>query len=178
MKTQKETQKEQRVIIAKDVIKTLYAGTSYRASKGGFFIHPSKNRGDLFIDVTENLQSIIKEKSKTCSVCAKGALMVSTIDKFNECSVIEFKNSHEEIDEGHYLLDYFPKNMLDAIEIIFERCHYHWCESINYSNARLLIDASRETFKKHDSNNILIFIMQNIIDNNGELHFADLVYGD
>ena len=179
--------KQQRVIIAQDVIDTLIAENSYNIEAGDYMEANGEGIliGNLFkYTGNSELQEQIKELSADCSVCAKGALMISAIDKFNTCSTADFLDSNQMIGTTHHLLNYFPKDMLDAIEAVFERCCYNWhgvefFDSADHSpteKGKELIDQSIMTLSRSATER-LIEIMENIIENNGEFHFADQIFG-
>ena len=181
MKNKVLTQRQQRVEICQDVIDTIKSSESYRILRGVYM----RDMGSLHdVNSPEELQKVIKRKSRHCSVCAKGALMISSIDKFNQCSVVKLKLDHDDqgVDKDHNLRRYFSKKLLDVIEILFEQevfCYSDKEFKRNYNiptkKGQKLIVQSRKIFGTNN-NDVLISIMQNIVVNNGELHFAGEIW--
>ena len=107
--------------------------------------------------------------------------MVSSIDKFNKCDIDSFIGSGHEIDENHHLLKYFSKDMLDAIEVIFEQDDFEsWSSYKVIDAAPKMIKQSIKNWvnvKEVSAQKVLKGIMRNIVKNKGELHFAGYIYG-
>lgn len=168
------TPSQKRVAIAKDVIKHLrsekinttfdhrkiYAGNGYLAIP--IEEAPRKN------DVGRQWQSVLRGV-ETCSVCAKGAVFVATMLRFNNCKVdrpLAGEDRNGQIGSSEmtrHLRGYFSKQQLDLIESAYEAC------AVNDTRAEDDAVAFGQQFASTlaDRSDRLIAIMQNIIKNNG-----------
>jgi len=125
-----------------------------------------------------NADDFIKSQ-KCCEVCAKGALLLSSIIKYNSVSTAELKSvtlkSHGRMVaamELKVIKDIFPQVFLDVIEILYERNEDRmWLEHINTVSSDCyfaLVKYAKEHFSEVDKFR-LIEILQSIVDNNGEV---------
>jgi hypothetical protein len=120
-KYEKMSRTEKKVAIAKDVIAQIKAKKLKVASGYGYVV------GDLIddLDVLKKYlpsQEIACKMQKECSVCARGAMMLSRVAKFNN---YEFTASMSKIgidneDTFDALKDAFTQHELDIIECCFE----------------------------------------------------------
>jgi len=164
---------EKRIFIAKDVITHLKSRKLYASTLGYF-----KN-SRLFSEVFDggqnvDLQAFLNDNQENCSVCAKGALFVADViicDNFIVTN--ENYNSSKAIEEK---LEYFSKEQLDLIEIAFEGCKPFGSNNMfvtydinnNITKSYSNIIRWRQNLKNPYSHAIMIAIMENIIENNGD----------
>jgi len=113
----KLTKCEQRVEIAKDVIKQLKLKTLVPLS--GTYVTPTViTQTDEDELQGQELDKLISEKKVTCQVCAKGALFISHVMKTDNCTLQESKC----VGNGRisFRLNMFSQAQLDKIEQAFE----------------------------------------------------------
>ena len=149
------TRNQRKVAIAQDVIKQLHL---LRIKAGNGYVVPD-NDFDL-----ENLLSFgvtpkqIAQKAKeTCTFCARGAMMICKVDKFNSFN-FEGIDSFDEISQWHTtnaLEDAFTDDELYEIERCFEQAKDSW----NFQRCSWA--------EIEDDKDRLQAIMQNIIDHKG-----------
>lgn len=111
------TRKEKRLEVVKDVLKQLkYLKVS---TAGTYLWAPS----DCNINQEDNLKDKMSELKK-CEVCAKGALFIGHVDKFNKLSLKDLGTDIEDLNYEETLvqplLSYFSQEQLDMIECAFE----------------------------------------------------------
>jgi hypothetical protein len=142
------TRKQRKVAIAKDVIKQVNAGVFDAKSQHGYVVPMN---GYLNGPVEQrNAIAVAKE----CHVCARGALMLSRIAKFNDMVINPICGNIEQEQTAKALEDAFTSRELYEIERAFEGGE----DGSDY----------RRFFLDHkNSNNRLIAICQNIIDHKG-----------
>ena len=157
---------EQRVAIAKDVIKHLNTG-KIKATVGTYFENSFIDK-HLYKLSDENknveLQTLLEKDDVKCKVCALGGMFV--VDVLNNDHLLVGKKERD-IDsylERKRLKKYFSTSQLSLIENSFEKMNIvdptsnNW--SVNYDGV--------EFGKKFKSpKDRLIAIMQNVIDNKG-----------
>jgi hypothetical protein len=172
----------QRVEIAKDVIAQLNAG-KYTAVNMQYFM-VSGNIGD-----GSNLQEVVENAN--CSMCAMGAIFASKCRLGNDAVLKKglYKSYYHEVDQvtkivnpEEYVGDIFEEEQLRLMEVAFEgydAAEYFFNEYGEYYEniGESLIecydyDRAMEFYgereRTHTSTEIMIDIMNNIIDNNGE----------
>jgi len=170
------TRKERCVELAKDVIKHIGAG-NLTVMRGQGYIEP-KSQGDGDDDWGMDYQNIKVDKPMTkdtikllqshCTVCARGALLISRVDKFNTLTPLDL--GFEKYDSTFYgvscsdttdgLQGSFTDQELDDIETAFE---FNSCYGKPRKTELLAYFAS--CFK--DDGDRLLAIMQNIVDHKG-----------
>lgn len=181
------TPEQKRVAIAQDVI----AGLRSRrlVAEAGTYISTDLNRGCVNeSSISENgisVQDVLKD-IPVCNVCAKGAMFVSMVERFNQ---VYYKPEDGENAEDVYESDvvffydggndmmyelekYFSREQLDLIEAAFEA----WdnidlrLKAENWRSPQN-IDAAYEAVGKitaiPSARNRMIAIMENIVLNNG-----------
>lgn len=159
---------EQRVEIAKDVIKQCSKG-KYEIETGGYIdLYPEGLRS---FDELEHLQAntCVSKGRITCTVCAKGALFMSHVMKTNHCLV---KEADKTDDTGikKRLKNIFSPLQLDLIETAFERSVvvddtdkiHQGCDYTELGKK-----ATNFGWQYSEPNERLIAIMKNIIKNKG-----------
>lgn len=132
------TKNEERIAIVKDAIAQIKAHRFI--ARTGSVIHNSGEIGMYSIDEDDELQPIFK-KAKKCVVCARGALFISAVRKFNNCTLKTRQNG-----VNKFLINWFTDKQIHIIEAKFENwdtSYYNYIESkysneIN-SNKRLLL---------------------------------------
>lgn len=154
---------QDRVAIAKDVIAQIEREI-YFPAKGRYV----KSIDPLHLpDRAENrdMQEVLIN-NPTCRVCALGGLLCSTIRKYNNFPVKNWNNDYSYTDfPVDYLLKYFTRIELAEIECAFE-CHSTGLS--NFYDPSLMSDACKYGCSlSPNTNERLIQIMQNIIDNGG-----------
>jgi len=145
---EKMSRPERRVAIAKDVIKNL---DILEVESGFGYVVPHSGT-DEYIDKKLNDQQIAENCKKTCTVCARGAMMICKISKFNNFSFKDISNL--------YLTS---SNTSDALSDAFS-C----IDLFNIENAFECNTPSGKWFSIINDKDRLRAIMQNIIDHNGK----------
>lgn len=158
------TRAERRVEICKDVIKWINAGACKPSGMSGY-ISGYIGRGYKQSEpIPQNLAEII---FKNCDYCARGAMLISRVSRFNKLS---FENlgfcydglyaKREDTTEG--LHGAFTRKQLDQIEAAYERCGY------TDDNGRFTEKYRKFGEKFENATERLLAIMQNIVDHEGE----------
>lgn len=113
MRPKKMTKAERRVAIAKDVIAQLKT-KRFKATRGTVLggISDKIIEGDY---LTAQLCDVLP-KFKKCHVCARGAIFISAVERFNNYTGEDF--DADWVDGAS--LRYFTKSQLDMIECAFE----------------------------------------------------------
>lgn len=141
------TREQRKVAIAKDVIKQINAGVFDIRSRFGYIMN-KRGKGMHCMVSKDNALGIAKQ----CGMCARGALMISRIAKFNEVKIHAGFSVYRE-DTIAALEDAFTENELSSIESAFEGSHYFFHSQFHNDH-------------KSDANR-LIAICQNIVDHKG-----------
>ena len=152
------TKAEKRVAVAKDVIAQLNRG-KLTATTGLYF--EAKNCDKSF-DGEVQLQEVLKHIPK-CEVCAKGALFVGMINKYNDFTInVDYYTNYPKASQItscvniHFydkLKTLFTEKQLTAIEVYFEG----WRR----------VKAPSFYEKNPNAKKRMILIMKNIIQNKG-----------
>jgi hypothetical protein len=169
------TKAEQRVQIAKDALKWIKKPNVKVKDKSSYF---KINKGQEHLEIGTDLNQHLKKIH--CTVCAKGALFLSHVDRFDNCKIQPFvKGSSipdtdfdDERSIKHRLSKHFSASQLDMIECAFER-------EIIYDSTRKLTNEPGQkeniakaciTFGKHHRKPVdrLEAILKNIVKNKGE----------
>lgn len=112
----KLTKKQMRVVIAKDALTQLRA-EKYAATKG---IYIDDNLLSSLRDTYNKEGNICAQSSlsslKKCKVCAKGAIYLSTVRKFNDVKLERFCN-----DSTNKANEIFGETLLNKVERAFEK---------------------------------------------------------
>lgn len=173
---------EKRVAIAEDCItrikiKQIEArqGSFIRESDfyGGIGFHEN---GDMFkkpnyMEQYQNeVKDIINSSPITCSACAKGALFISYVGRVNNVNRV-YDSVNIDNAEHKKLLELFSAEQLSLIELAFEGYQYLTHDE-NHCRIQLDLDvreSARElAYSITDTNERLIAICENIIENKGE----------
>jgi hypothetical protein len=166
-----------RVLIAQDVIQQLEM-KKLVALSGTYCKVFKKSTRSLFtesdIEQNRDVRDVLLERAAYCQVCAKGAILIATILRFDQMPVRETFpgsdgsgydwNLNYVADDGDYK-GYFSRDQLRMIEIAFEG----WYDKIigkDRAGVEVLIGRFPRRVGSGDHDR-LIAIMQNIIDNGG-----------
>jgi hypothetical protein len=173
-----------RIAIARDVLKQIRSGM-FEPTSGVFFRAEAKDRRKNVLterDVRDrkDLRDVLPKRLKRCEVCAKGALLMSCITKFDNVPVeIDMVGS---VDKANAMLDgaanyadfglsnYFNQQQLDLMESAFEGFRAGWFnthfqEPSYMLKAYLAIDRYYRGYEDPESR--LVAIMKNLIRNKG-----------
>lgn len=159
---------EKMVVVCQDVIGDIEAERSFAYINSTLF---DIQDGWLGIDFNDNDSGQEVLSDYKCNICAKGGLMASWVRRFNKYTIREIRNFSADVTYKYYpeeLLEIFGSELLDKIELCFEGSwviekpwnQYRDSDARIYSVAFSNISCANER---------LIAIMQNIIDNKGEL---------
>jgi len=168
---------KQRVAIAKDVLEQLRL--EHFVANGGSYktIHYESGKELWNFPLEKSMQTVLKEEVKTCYVCARGAILLSTIRKSNECTVEDFRCNTDY--EGGNIIErkYFNSIELSSMERVFE--NWDNCNKEEQQFADFLTEKTRE-FNYIEKSNLsqrirLAGICRNIIENDGAWVPANLV---
>ena len=157
---------EQRVAIAKDVLKQLEAKKIVATS--GCYVSLEDHDPDLEVHLDDQLSELFP-KAGLCGVCALGSLFVSMVTKLNACTAkeVDFCSVNGDIalrgSPYKYLTQLFDIDALHEIENAFEGWNDWSYEVEDY-------DGERQTFNliPGDDDERLRVIMQNIVGNSGD----------
>jgi hypothetical protein len=182
----KKTKVQRRLEVVKDAIKQLKA-KKITANTGDVvnFNYDSplgllSQSEDNDKEIQKYLQKLLKiSKKPVCKVCARGALLISTINKENNftvgdlCNISSGSFSKNSVEDKR-LLKLFSDKQLALIEEAFERnSHYDLDEfGINMLNYSILSEeegllAHKFSDKFPDAKKRLIAIFENIVKNKG-----------
>lgn len=187
------TKAERKVAIAKDVIGSLHAMS---VMSGNGYITENETTTDLSIlrefGISDKL--IAGKAKEKCTVCARGAMMLCKIEKFNHFGFdkcvgynhdpIETFDDISQDDTAAALADAFTEDELDDIEGCFELCiadnrEDEFDDDDDYDGYYIRNDIKTSygkayhKYQKHweditDDKDRLMAIMQNIVDHKGE----------
>lgn len=160
------TKAQKRMMILKDALKQIKIGF-LKPEKAGICNLPNiKNAKDNADGQT--LLKKLKRNKKNCMVCARGALLLTSVLKFNKLTwgdliaVDNYEGSFEEgsITDGR-LMSFFSAEQLMMMETAFERQHNE------YELGKLAYDCWAFYDKYSHPRRRLIAILENAIKNNG-----------
>lgn len=162
---------QRRVAIAEDVIAGINA-KRFIATQGTY-VELREASCELNPDETVDVQKVLAENVKTCEVCAKGAMFIAAVEKFNKFKLDGIESEFDlsqaldsEASQCDHLGKYFSKDTLDLIEEIFEESD-DYGYGITVSDEEDLAKAAY-VVKYPDAEDRLIAIMENIIANKGD----------
>lgn len=126
-KSMSATQK--RVAIAEDVIAALQA-KRYKATSGTYVESKTTAKGFIEKSCGSNdveLKDVLAKNMKSCEVCAKGAMFVASVERFNNLKVSVsdptdnvFEKLNGDYEVCDHLSNYFDEEQLAMIEAAFE----------------------------------------------------------
>ena len=168
---------KQRVAIAKDVLEQLRL--EHFVASGGRYktIHYEKGKEIWNFPLERSMQRVLKEQVKTCYVCARGAILLSTIRKGNECTVEGFRHDTDYENGNIIERKYFNSIELSSIERVFE--NWDNCNKEEQEFADFLTEKARKF--NYDEKSILgqkirlAGICRNIVENDGNWQPENLV---
>jgi hypothetical protein len=183
-KFKKLSKPQQRVAIAKDVIaqinmKRIFAKTLVYLTPNSTQRNP--HTGSAILEEAEvgtELREIFKEKVETCHCCAKGALFLTAVERYNECPVTNSMRENlgmrfADQDIHGQLSKFFSPNQLILIEAAFEGYNGYTAASRHSDEVAFIKEGGRYsnilTTKLPDHNDRLLYIMKNIVRNKGTL---------
>lgn len=171
---------EKRVAIAKDAIAQLnteayvaatgqYVGLDWQqtdeieAAAGACKLFTGKDASDFeFNKVLDNVVS----KQNPCEVCAKGALFLSSIRKFNNFTLEEASDGDLDNMASHKVQEIFGEKNADLIEIFYEK--WDADQDMNPLDEETFEKVEKWANKYPNNTDRLIAILKNIVKNNGE----------
>lgn len=155
----KLTKTQKRVVIAKDALKQLKLGF-YEAEnltwvESKWLREQKLLSSSLIADIIkEELQPILLKANPVCQVCARGALLLSMVRKFDNYSSIDLCIGNE-----NEMRNLFGSQQIDKMEAAFEL----WPQN----NERYEPKANAFGEKFRTPGERLIAILKNVIKNNG-----------
>lgn len=165
------SRKQRRIAVAEDVIANIYA-KRLRVRTGSYVNPDSSYNLDALLEFGFTNEQIMEKLKEKCTVCAKGALMICKVAKFNNFDLMgEDINNWDGNKTIEVLDDAFDKEELDQIEAAFEGNPEYLDECDDY-----LDDDDEDRFDKDyghwrrnfpDAEDRLLAIAQNIVDNDG-----------
>jgi hypothetical protein len=161
-KSVKVSKAEQRIAIAKDALAQLRA-EMYLAESGTYIGSELTDELDQQCDDDRDGAKPFLLKSKTpCRVCAKGALFLSTVRRYNKASVRDVMCDNMLVAEN-----IFGHKQFDLIEAAFER----WDHTVAYLEDKdesvVPLDVQNFGAAYTDDTDRLVAILENIIKNKG-----------
>jgi len=167
---------KQRVAIAKDVLEQLRL-EKFKAQGGCYktvYLNDHKSVFDFPKDAS--MQNVLKEKTEKCYVCARGAILLSTIRKGNECTVEDFRWNTNYTGPNIAERKYFEHHELRSMEGVFEgwakdKTDMTFCTFLNERSKKLGYTSGSSECEKV----LLAGICRNIIENDGAWVPANLV---
>ena len=128
------TKIEKKIAILEDAIQQIIDG----------FFAVNQGRVAVFFNYTydwqqyseQEFQNFLLKDNKQCLVCAKGALLVSAIRKFDSCSARSFLDltTPSFCTTKNVLTKLFGQKTLDRMEVLFEGVIYPWTHK-TYQNS-------------------------------------------
>lgn len=168
------TKAEKRIMLAEDVIKWLDSGAMDTEYSG--MLHFNNDVQDV-----ESIKDIIQSDAFSCSVCAKGALFISTINRVNNMNINVFVDDVSHHTKGiRKLKKYFTDRQLVMIEWAFEGSQVITSVGDKIFEFSNKLDDKLESYWSNFNTGVYLDyyygdlrpvvlrgIMQNIIDNKG-----------
>ncbi len=151
---------KRKVAVAKDVINQIQL-KKFKVQKNHYLLLDD----DIDVDPSEDPQKAMKcaLDSKKCTVCARGAMMLTKVAKYNNFEFDEFYNLNCDHATTDALGDCFTEHELQLIETFFERLSF-----IDEGDAFNLYGVDYRKWGPNNPEDRLICIMQNIIDHKGQ----------
>jgi hypothetical protein len=164
IKPGKVSKAEQRVIIAKDALAQLKA-ERFIAQAGvyvGAELFDDLEKRSDFNDDAQAKPLLLKKETVPCRVCAKGALFLSAVRKYNKATIDDIACDVMTVAEN-----IFGKKQFDQIEAAFEQ--WEETKSNNYEDSDGIPAPKAYAFgmKYNDDTERLEAILKNIIKNKG-----------
>lgn len=178
MNKKRLTKAEQRVQIAKDVIKWLRLG-KLKAKKGHYVVGVSEQTvGDGIgqFEGDANVLTRLQQRNVPCEVCARGALFIAAVDRYDECRISKAAGDYRvdsalanlagwEAEDERGLSRFFAKKQYLLIEYAFEGAVYgEAADDERLPDVKL---AKRWKVAYRGASARLDAICRNIVSNNG-----------
>lgn len=160
---------DRKIAIAKDVIANIYANTLTIKDNSGYVV--AKNNSDYDEDDISVLkkyfdsQKIAEMLKGSCEVCARGAMMLCKVSKFNN---YEFGDEIYSADTTDALSDAFDDFELYQIESAFEGKIMSSMYDLEDGDFDELNEMYEAWLFIRDPKDRMLAIMQNLIDHNGK----------
>jgi hypothetical protein len=170
----------QRILIANDVIQQIRAKTLI-ARRGYYNVDPDSVSDVKFgLGDNDDIQNAVC-KLKECTVCAKGALLIAQIKRFDKVTLGHFAKACSFYgceSASSPLTRLFTPRQMAEMEYIFEGEHHSWNTSLK-SHEYVKLNAFKEELCQRftqgvnlydgygNADDVLIAIMEKIIDNDG-----------
>lgn len=177
----RKTKVERRLEVVKDAIKQLRRKNIL--AKEGDVVNVLNDDIKNQLEDSDQVQLVLKKLFKkkqelpVCRVCARGALLISTIHKQNAFTGKQFYNISSASFAKHHvedqrLLVLFSSYQLQLIEEAFEQgAHYDSSNFTSRFNSGISEENAKKAHKFHDryknDNNRLLAILTNIVKNKG-----------
>jgi hypothetical protein len=169
--------REKRVAIARDVVKQVKS--KELVARNGFYVNQSSRRLVNGQPDDKQVNEILIEKNIRCEVCARGAMFIAGLKRFNNLKVKDIKDRDFNYTiREEYESSFFETHQLVLIERVFEARAFPNTEKlrgfVGYYHPKICRAASKyrqELSRSGDfgrTANLLIGIAKNIILNNGD----------
>lgn len=174
------TYPQKRVAIARDVVKQIKSAQLVPVK--GKYVYLRGGYSQLFVNQPHDKQvnTILQEKQITCEVCARGALFIAGLKRFNNLKVDdipESSSSFQWILREQYEKNFFEEQQMLLIERCFEATKFPNKPKLReltgpyYAVVVMAAQKFRQKYStgigKQKTSNLLIAIAKNIIRNNG-----------
>lgn len=167
------TKVERRIAILKDVLKQL-KDEKYKAKTGVYVELPrdlwNLQRREAYEPASfpkSSAQTCLINSTKSCKVCAKGAIFLSLVRKENKVSLVDLMRTSVRESKTNRL---FGERNLDKIEAAYEKWVYKDIGSYTRqkrSTGKLQLDIQKFSNKYPDKRDRLVAIVKNAIKNEG-----------
>lgn len=115
------------------------------------------------------LDAYDKLPSSPCHVCAKGALFIAHVLRHDQLTTADAKQLQSNSAQLYSILEYFPKKMLEELEVLFEGRSYEWTgETLTKKEVRELIEFHETYLWSHSPTDRITFLMRALIESKGE----------
>lgn len=167
----KLTRQQKRILIAKDVLKKI-ENNEILFARGRYW---DSSLEDYLLDTYEDRVDRINIKS--CRVCALSGMLLSHIDKFNKCEVVDLIGNDANYVRSDNIIYVRSDNIIKVLSRNFTLKQLYLIECVfelggggfSYNLPNKLILASQNYGKQYaEDKNRVLAIMRNIIRNKGE----------
>lgn len=149
------TKKEKRIAVAKDALLQLKREV-YLATRGVYFDGPLRQNMNLIDDDQQQAKPFLLKSEAKCAVCARGAILLSTIRKYNNCTIGALDLFDESVS-----YELFGDEALELMESAFELSTIFVTDS-SEEKAYKAVEFGRKHETSHDR---LVAILKNIVKN-------------
>ncbi len=170
------TKEEQRIEIVQDALKWIRSG-HFRPKMGTIIDYPqlslpTGNGGYLACDLQPVINEFLGTENKTCKVCARGALFLTTVAKYNDFSeklstIVSTTGTMQSSYRGDNTIDGRLMKIFDSYQIALIECAFE-----QGCNGSMLLSTdfqmARDFGYRHElDEDRLIAILLNMLQNNG-----------